>query len=95
MGRAELEAAIDETLTTFDLHTRPLLEVIPGIIKHGYVLIRRPKNKITGIVTKKDLGRQLLDLASPFVLLGEIEHGLRALIENGDMGGSWRACSAR
>ncbi|PRP89890.1 CBS domain protein [Enhygromyxa salina] len=65
-------------------YSRPFLNVIPEIIKHGYVLVRGPKNVITGIVTKKDLGRQLLDLASPFVLLGEIERGLRALIENGD-----------
>ena len=65
-------------------YSRPFLDVIPEIIKHGYVLVRGPKNTIAGIVTKKDLGRQLLDRASPFVLLGEIERGLRALIETGD-----------
>lgn len=65
-------------------YSRPFLDVIPEIIRHGYVLVRGPKNTVAGIVTKKDLGRQLLDLASPFVLLGEIERGLRALIENGE-----------
>jgi len=65
-------------------YDQPFLDVIPEILKHGYVVVRGPKNKITGIITKKDLGRQLLDLASPFVLLGEIERGLRALIENGE-----------
>ena len=65
-------------------HHLPFLDVIPQIIEHGYVLVRGPQRKISGIVTKKDLGRQLLGLASPFVQIGEIERGLRALIENGE-----------
>lgn len=62
----------------------PFLDVIPKIIQSSCVLVRGPQNKFTGIITKKDLGRQLLDRARPFVTLGEIERGLRVLIDRGE-----------
>jgi len=62
----------------------PFLDVIPKIIEHSCVMVRGPQGKYTGIITKKDLGRQLLDRAKPFVTLGEIERGLRVLIDRGE-----------
>lgn len=62
----------------------PFLRVIPEIIQHGSVLVRDEQRRLSGIVTKKDLGRRLQDLAGPFVTLGEIERCLRALIERGE-----------
>lgn len=66
----------------------PYLDVIPKIIQHSCVLVMGPKGKYTGIITKKDLGRHLLDRAKPFVTLGEIERGLRALIDRGEFSSS-------
>jgi CBS domain-containing protein len=61
----------------------PFLAVIPEILEHGCVLVR-DKGRITGIITKKDLGRRLQEQARPFVTLGDIERCLRALIERGE-----------
>jgi predicted transcriptional regulator len=58
-----------------------IFSVIPTIVANQYVLVRDPKDrKITGIVTPADLSFQ--QLAEPFLLLGEIEHLIRRLIEN-------------
>lgn len=78
-------AATNPVTVGFD---SPFLDVIPAIIQHGCVLVRGPQRKITGIITKKDLGRRLLELTSPFVTLGEIERGLRRIIEAGEFSAS-------
>ena len=60
-----------------------LFAAIPEIAECQYVLVRDPKDKrITGIITGSDLGLQFQQLAEPFLLLGEIEHQIRRLIEN-------------
>lgn len=62
----------------------PFLAAVSDIIEHGCVLVTDVQNRVAGIVTTKDLGRQLQHLAAPFVTLGEIERGLRLLVEQGD-----------
>jgi predicted transcriptional regulator len=62
----------------------PFLAAVADIIEHGCVLVADLQNRITGIVTTKDLGGQLQHLAAPFVTLGEIERGLRVLVEQGE-----------
>lgn len=62
----------------------PFLDVIPHIIDKGCVVVKGPKGRVTGLITKKDLGKRLLELTSPFVTLGEIERGIRKLLERGD-----------
>jgi predicted transcriptional regulator len=64
--------------------TAPFLKVVPRIIEHGCILVRDEHREVNGIITKKDLGRLLQDLAHPFFILGEIERGLRLLIERGE-----------
>lgn len=64
--------------------TDPFLGTIPHILQHGCVFVRDDQNRVTGVVTKKDLGRRLEERAHPFVLLEEIEKSLRALIERAD-----------
>ena len=58
----------------------PLFEAISTIGRHGYVLVRGEDNSITGIVTASDVSHQFIQLASPFLLVGEIEGHLRRLI---------------
>jgi CBS domain-containing protein len=52
-----------------------------GIIaEYQYVLVRGHDQKITGIVTARDLSQQFQQLAEPFLLLGEIENHVRRVI---------------
>jgi predicted transcriptional regulator len=57
-----------------------LFAVIPVIVDHQYVLVRGSDQTIVGIVTTSDLSLQFLQLAEPFLRLGEIENHLRRLI---------------
>ena len=58
----------------------PLFDAIQVIAEHGYVLVRGTDKTITGIVTATDLANQLMQLAGPFLFIGEIEGYLRQLI---------------
>ena len=58
-----------------------LFEAISTIEAHGYVLVR-DQNAITGIITASDLSHQFVQLASPFLRIGEIENHLRRLIHD-------------
>ncbi len=58
----------------------PLFEAIAPIAEHGYVLVRGEDEIITGIITAADLSLQFMQLAGPFLFIGEIEGHLRHLI---------------
>ena len=60
--------------------TEPLIDAIGTIAAHGYVLVRSTDKSITGIVTASDLSLQFMQLAGPFLFVGEIEAYLRQLI---------------
>ena len=57
----------------------PLLDAVADISRYGYTLVRGKENSITGIVTATDVAQMFVDLAEPFLLLGEIEGYLRTL----------------
>ena len=59
---------------------RPLFDAVSVIARTGYVLVRGKDNLITGIITASDLNEQFLQLAEPFLLVGEIESHIRRLI---------------
>jgi CBS domain-containing protein len=50
------------------------------IAEHDYVLVRAADNVISGIVTASDIALQFEEISTPFLLLGEIENHIRALI---------------
>ena len=81
--------SLDEVIETASVDakilpaTTPYLEAVPEILKFGAVLIQAKDKTLSGIVTKKDLGQHLNVQARPFVTLGEIERGLRILINRG------------
>lgn len=50
------------------------------IAENDYVLVRDSSNLISGIVTANDIALQFEEISTPFLLLGEIESRLRALI---------------
>jgi len=51
------------------------------IMQAGFVFVQARDNTISGIVTTADLSEQFATLASPFLLLAEIERRLRRIIE--------------
>ena len=58
----------------------PLVSAIGDISQHGYVLVRGEDRTITGIVTSSDVAHQFMQLAGPFLNIGEIEGYLRSLV---------------
>jgi len=58
----------------------PILEVAREVIEHEFVVVKANDESIAGIVTMADLSDQYLDLANPFLLIGEIERWLRIAI---------------
>ena len=59
-----------------------LIAAIQRIEEDEYVLVRNPKNEISGIVTSSDLSRQFHRLGEPFLLIGEIENYVRIMIQS-------------
>lgn len=57
-----------------------LFEAVRVIAEHDCVLVRDRETKITGLVTGADISEQFHLLAEPFLLLGDIENRIRALI---------------
>ena len=59
---------------------RPLFEAVDTIARVGYVLVKGKDGTIAGIVTASDLNDLFLQLAEPFLLVGEIESHVRRII---------------
>ncbi len=59
---------------------QPFFDAVNVIARTGYVLVRGQDKIITGIVTASDLNDQFLQLAEPFLLVGEIESHIRRVI---------------
>ena len=58
----------------------PLLNAVSVIARNGYTLVRNSTDEVVGIVTTSDLSREFHELASPFLLIGEIEKYLHTLV---------------
>jgi CBS domain-containing protein len=58
-----------------------VLDVIPKIVRTGFVLIQARDTIFQGIVTTADLSEQFRLLSEPFILLGQIENHLRIVIQ--------------
>lgn len=69
MDKAEI-VSIDESL----------FSAIGKVATNDYVLVQGHDKTICGIVTASDINDQFLRLAEPFLLVGEIENGVRRII---------------
>lgn len=58
----------------------PLLSAISVIAERDCVLVQAPDKTICGIVTAADLTDQFRLLAEPFLLVGEVERGIRRIL---------------
>lgn len=59
---------------------KSLFSAIGTIAAHDYVLIQARDKTICGIVTASDFNDQFRRLAEPFLMVGEIENGIRRLL---------------
>jgi CBS domain-containing protein len=57
-----------------------LFSAIHTVVDHDYVLVRAEDKQICGIITASDLAEQFQRLAEPFLLVGEIENGVRCML---------------
>jgi predicted transcriptional regulator len=57
-----------------------LFSAISFVADCDYVLVRAQDEQICGIITASDLTEQFQNLAEPFLLVGEIENGVRRLL---------------
>ncbi len=64
---------------------KPLIEAVREITKHGTVFVRSRQNLLCGVVTARDVAPVFIELAEPFLLLGQIENHLRGLMERGKL----------
>jgi hypothetical protein len=69
MELAEI-ASIDESL----------FSAIDKVAQHDYVLVQANDRTISGIVTASDFNDQFRRLAEPFLLVGEVENGIRGIL---------------
>ncbi len=63
-------ASVDESIFT----------AIERVALHDYVLVRAKDNVICGIVSAADFNEQFRKLAEPFLLVGEVENGVRGIL---------------
>ena len=77
----------DVSLPDAMLHSEPvgqdrdLLELIPRIVRDGFVFVFGEDRNLCGIITVADLSLEFLSLATPYFLLGEIERRLRRILD--------------
>jgi hypothetical protein len=57
-----------------------LFSVVEGVGVHDYALVEARDRRICGIVTAADFNDQFRRLAEPFLIVGEIESGIRQLL---------------
>ena len=73
------DASVDAVCVSWD---DDLLPVISRISDQGFVFVRGRDRTLGGIVTTADLSSQFEEMAKPFLLLGEIERGLRVVLDS-------------
>ncbi|MFE3545557.1 CBS domain-containing protein [Nocardia sp. NPDC059177] len=75
----KLTDAMIETVECAETH-HELFSRMTIIHKHGYMLVRKPSGRFSGIVTPADIAERFHQLGLPFFLVGEIEGKLRTLL---------------
>ena len=58
-----------------------LFDAVQFVADNDYVVVRDKGRKVVGILTASDFSLQFRALAEPFLLIGEIEQGMRLLLE--------------
>jgi CBS domain-containing protein len=61
-------------------YDQELIEILPLLEASGFVFVRNQNNEVAGIVTTADVVGLYRELATPFLLIGELDQVLRQLI---------------
>ena len=67
-----------EPAATIDID-RPIFEAVDLVAAHDYVVVMEHRS-VSAILTASDFSLEFKALSAPFLLIGEIEHGLRQLL---------------
>jgi predicted transcriptional regulator len=59
---------------------KPLFDAVREVIEHGVVVVRARDGRLCGVLTQRDAATVFVDLAEPFLFLGQIENHLRDLV---------------
>lgn len=59
---------------------KPLFDAVREVIRHGIVVVRARDGRLCGVITQRDAAAVFVDLAEPFLFLGQIENHLRDLV---------------
>lgn len=68
-----------EPAATIDID-RPIFEAVDLVATHDYVVVME-HGSVNAILTASDFSLEFKVLSAPFLLIGEIEHGLRQLLD--------------
>src|SRR6266496_628882 len=60
---------------------RPLFDAVREVLRQQILVVRSQDNCLCGCVTQLDVAELFIDLAEPFLFLGQIENHLRDLVE--------------
>lgn len=71
------QAIVDAREVRYD---HDLIDVLPTLTEHDFVLVRDQRNAVAGIVTAADVAQAYGDLAGHFLLIGEMDRRLRQII---------------
>ncbi|MEU2620842.1 CBS domain-containing protein [Streptomyces sp. NPDC007157] len=71
------QAIVDARDVRYD---HDLIDVLPTLAEHDFILVRDQRNAIAGIVTAADVAQAYGDLAGHFLLIGEMDRRLRQVI---------------
>lgn len=70
-------AVVEPQVVRYD---HDLIDVLPMLAESDFVLVKDQHNKIAGIVTAADVAQAYGDLASHFLMIGEMDRRLRQII---------------
>ena len=78
------DASLDDALEAAPVHSyeQDLVDVLGVLCDHDFIFVRDSKREISGIVTTADVVRLYGETATPFFLIGEIDHLLRGAISD-------------
>ena len=73
------DATVDAPQRSYDTE---LIDVLADLQSHDFVIVRGPEQNIAGIVTAADVVDAYGALATPFLLIGELDQILRRVLAN-------------
>ncbi|MFE1320874.1 CBS domain-containing protein [Kitasatospora phosalacinea] len=79
---ANPDAPLSEAIApAYDVaYDRYLIDILPALAEHDFVVVRDQTRRIAGIVTASDVAAAYGAMAGPFFLIGELDQRLRSVI---------------